>query len=1129
MAAKMTLVFVIAIALLGLRIDVATMGLEAYETPSEDDVELKEATTESENEQNGWNIQSSGDDNPIPPPPSNQPPNADAGGPYSGDESTLVQLVGSGSTDPDGDLLFYYWDLDNDGLYDDSTQMNPTHSWSQDGIYTVRLLVNDGALSDTDTATVNISNSPPEIYSSTYVYTLTQGNFSQTIPAVEKPQSSASFYNYYSSSSHTGFEKIGESKVFLYRDITTNGVSLIVTHDRDDSPFLRMRVDFDFSGIPSGAYVAQSDDPNHPWDWPRTQEFSLAYPAMEGHWFHFTNTDGGVLAGLPTNSSWAITINPLYWENITSWVYHYATGSGINLVMNASITIAYQAQTEDTTVETDEGTAITLGAFAKDKGTDDTTLNYQIQWNDPKAPTAASSGTTPWNTLFTAAHTYHENGTFYPLLTVTDNDGATDTLNFTVIVNNIAPDVDAGSDLAVDEGTPLSFNGTFSDPGAYDTHAATWDWGDSSSGPGSVSQENIPPDSTGNAIGTHVFLDDGTYTVKLEVKDDDGNASQDSLTVTVRDLAPTAAFKWSPKPADEGYVVQFTDQTSSYPDSISSWSWDFGGLGSSNLQNPQFTFMDDGTYAVTLIVIDDDGSNDSISHDIIVRDLAPTADFAWTPEPQGEGSSVQFTDLSTSYPDAIVSRLWYFGDGGASNLTNPSHNYGDNGAYPVNLTVMDDDGSVDAISNLVTIFNVAPNVDAGDNQTVNEASTIWFSGSFTDPGWLDTHTYVWNFGDGTASATTLTPSHVYGDDGTYKVTLTVTDDDGGVGIGTVFVTVNNVAPFVYPGGPYLINENSIVNLTAHAFDIGSDDLYFNWNFEFGPNTTNVFYNDGVGPDPYPSPDINPINITDYAANTYGDNGVFNVILTVYDDDGGSTAVTIKVTVNNIAPTIVHIDAYLMANFTLRVAGEKWHSVGIQLYEDGVVFWEANITRYPGNPDNQSATIANVKIALNKSYTAIVDYMPNDPTVNGNVWGGNPVWIDMTFEDGAFTRLHHTFNVKQSDWDCDHWNHIDPWEVDLTPSLAAQNITFKATATDPGSDDLYFGWDFGDGNSSGPNIHYNDGLNPDPPRSPDLNPINATDTANHKYTSSGTYTIILTVTDDDGGTVKNSIVLMINIV
>ena len=75
----------------------------------------------------------------------------------------------------------------------------------------------------------------------------------------------------------------------------------------------------------------------------------------------------------------------------------------------------------------------------------------------------------------------------------------------------------------------------------------------------------------------------------------------------------------------------------------------------------------------------------------------------------------------------------------------------------------------------VTVNNVAPVVEAGPDQTVNEGQTVNFAGSFVDPG-ADTHTIEWAFGDGTPVAGgTLTPAHAYADDGVYIVTLTVTD------------------------------------------------------------------------------------------------------------------------------------------------------------------------------------------------------------------------------------------------------------------------------------------------------------------------------------------------------------------
>jgi len=264
-------------------------------------------------------------------------------------------------------------------------------------------------------------------------------------------------------------------------------------------------------------------------------------------------------------------------------------------------------------------------------------------------------------------------------------------------------------------------------------------------------------------------------------------------------LPPPAAFTWSPEPQSEGSPIDFTDESTSSPDAIVSWSWDFGGLGTSADQNPSFTFMDNGTYTVTLTVTDDDGSTDSISQTVTVINSVPTAAFTWSPEPQDEGSPVQFTDESTSFPDAIVSWSWDFGSLGTSTDQNPSFTFMDNGSYNVTLTVTDDDGSIDTVLHVVTLNNVAPIVDAGEDQTITAGDFATFEGTFSDPGWLDTHTAVWNYGDGSPEETLddatspVSGGHSYFKAGTYTVTLTVIDDDGASTSDTLTVTVNPIA------------------------------------------------------------------------------------------------------------------------------------------------------------------------------------------------------------------------------------------------------------------------------------------------------------------------------------------------
>jgi Tol biopolymer transport system component len=88
---------------------------------------------------------------------------ADAGGPYVGDEGQPVQLEASGS-EPTAQIDAYEWDLDGDGQYDDAAGAVAEETFEDDGTFTlaIRVRAESGAL-DADTATVTVSNLPPEI------------------------------------------------------------------------------------------------------------------------------------------------------------------------------------------------------------------------------------------------------------------------------------------------------------------------------------------------------------------------------------------------------------------------------------------------------------------------------------------------------------------------------------------------------------------------------------------------------------------------------------------------------------------------------------------------------------------------------------------------------------------------------------------------------------------------------------------------------------------------------------------------------------------------------------------------------------------------------------------------------
>ncbi len=261
-------------------------------------------------------------------------------------------------------------------------------------------------------------------------------------------------------------------------------------------------------------------------------------------------------------------------------------------------------------------------------------------------------------------------------------------------------------------------NITFNASDSYDPDGTissySWDF-DTSNG--------IREDATGIEV-THQYATAGTYTVTLTVTSTTGT---DTVTKDVVVKAPPiASFTYSSVSATE---TSFTD-TSTDPDggTIIGWYWEFGDGLTSIEQNPTHVFeQGEADYTVTLVVMDNDILVNETTMTVHVGsgpvNSPPNAAFSYSITPLGNDTfQVQFNSTSMDSDGDIIGWLWEFGDGILSLLENVTHNYTAGGTYTVNLTVTDDDGATDSVSQNISV-GTTPSTHSGNGGKTHQYSS----------------------------------------------------------------------------------------------------------------------------------------------------------------------------------------------------------------------------------------------------------------------------------------------------------------------------------------------------------------------------------------------------------------------
>ncbi len=284
-----------------------------------------------------------------------------------------------------------------------------------------------------------------------------------------------------------------------------------------------------------------------------------------------------------------------------------------------------------------------------------------------------------------------------------------------------------------------------------------------------------------------------------------------------------------------------------------------------------------------------------------------------------EGINVPVSAASSSDPDGdSLTYAWDLdNDGAFDDATGVAASFegvGQDGTYTIRVRATDPDGAFSVASTTVGVANLPPTSPVlATNSPKPELTAVTLGGSFSDPGWLEALTATVNWGDGTpvqvitAPPATLdnirpnaefsfTATHTYGDNGSFTVTVCGVDDDTstcsmtGVSISNVnpTATIDQSGAVIINGQPVLLGQSGVPSsFSGRSMDPGSDDLALTWNWADGTplDTVNYLVNP-PGTDPFPSPSIQPRDVTDPRMHTFGDACFYEIGYFATDDDGG---------------------------------------------------------------------------------------------------------------------------------------------------------------------------------------------------------------------------------------------------
>ena len=314
---------------------------------------------------------------------------------------------------------------------------------------------------------------------------------------------------------------------------------------------------------------------------------------------------------------------------------------------------------------------------------DGSIASYAWNFGDSTAPDATAN----------PSHTYTVVGPHVATLTVTDNQGATNSASVTITVGaNDAPIASfTATPTTGKEPLTVVFDSALSHDPDGSIASYSWNFGDATA-----------LDTT--AGPSHVYAVAGSYTAVLTVTDNGGATGTASVPITVTaNQSPIADATATPSTGRAPLLVAFNSSASHDPDptgSIVSYSWNFGDLTALDTSpNPSHSYAA-GTFTAVLTVTDDNGATATKS--IVISstvNVHPTSVANSNTTSGTAPLAVNFDSSGSTDPDgSITTYAWNFGDSSTGTGSAVSHTYAAAGTYNAVLTVTDNESATTASS-----------------------------------------------------------------------------------------------------------------------------------------------------------------------------------------------------------------------------------------------------------------------------------------------------------------------------------------------------------------------------------------------------------------------------------------------